>query len=41
MKIRMIAIALALPLLSLLAAPPAASQVQIAFGVRFGPPPPR
>ncbi len=39
MKLRLIA--LALPLLSLVAASPAASQVSMEIGVRFGPPPPR
>lgn len=41
MKLRLIVATLALPLLSLFAAPPAASQVSMEFGVRFGPPPPR
>ena len=41
MKRHTIAVALALPLLSLLASSSAASQVSMEFGVRFGPPPPR
>ncbi|RPH35269.1 hypothetical protein EHM92_06470 [bacterium] len=41
MRLHVIAIVLALPLLSLVAAPPAASQVQMEFGMRFGPPSPR
>ena len=40
MKLHMIAFAIALPLLSLVAAPPAASQVWMDIGVRFGPPAP-
>ncbi len=40
MKLHSIAIALALPLLSLVAAPSALSQVHVGIGVRIGPPAP-
>jgi len=41
MKLHMMAVALALPLMLLVGAPPAISQVHMEIGFRIGPPPPR